>query len=369
MFLTKVERDICRFVVRRFLHQNEVTSRQALLKEFKSSLADGLRKLVDRAVLRSVEQTYGNETYLPRATAFYYCGDSEALTLAQKSTETVLQVLLTLFEQELEKDPKDQKQLTPTDVEMEARKQDFLIDAKLTRIGLYFADEMSVFYMLQRDAQQIFPVAFRTGERIFEIMKRSNPWDFHVGQGRTSVERSPRDQGTSASFPITKAIEIPPVEYEMEIPTTKEDNGKIFLVHGHAEKVTQAISAFLKTLKLEVVILHEQPNRGRTVVEKFEKHSDVGFAVVLLTPDDIGAPIDTPDKTRKRARQNVILELGYFIGKLGRERVCPIYVEGVELPSDLHGVLWVPYDKSGEWRSKLTREIQAAGIKVNRGKT
>ena len=116
------------------------------------------------------------------------------------------------------------------------------------------------------------------------------------------------------------------------------------------------------------MILHEQPNRGRTIIEKFEKHSDVQFAVVLLTPDDIGAPISDPTKKKKIARQNVILELGYFIGKLGRERVCPIYVKGVELPSDLLGVLWVAYDESGEWRSKLAKEIQAAGIKVDLGK-
>jgi Predicted nucleotide-binding protein containing TIR-like domain len=139
---------------------------------------------------------------------------------------------------------------------------------------------------------------------------------------------------------------------------------KIFLVHGHADEVKQTVSAFLKTLSLDVVILHEQPNQGRTIIEKFEKHSDVGFAVVLLTPDDIGAPVGDATKTRHRARQNVILELGYFIGKLGRGRVCSIYVSGVELPSDLHGVLWVAYDRDGKWQSQLAKEINAAGIEV-----
>ncbi len=113
------------------------------------------------------------------------------------------------------------------------------------------------------------------------------------------------------------------------------------------------------------MILHEQPNRGQTIIEKFEQHSDVGFAVVLLTPDDIGAAVQAPDKTKKRVRQNVILELGYFIGKLGRKRVCSLYVEGVELPSDIHGVLYISYDRNGKWRSKLAKEIQAAGIKAD----
>lgn len=87
--------------------------------------------------------------------------------------------------------------------------------------------------------------------------------------------------------------------------------------------------------------------------------------MVLVTPDDIGAAEQDPVKTKKRARQNVILELGYFIGKLGRKRVCSLYVEGVELPSDIHDVFYIPYDRNGKWRSKLTKEIQGAGIRVD----
>ena len=113
MALTKVEQDICQFVVYRFLEQGDVTRKQALLKKFKGSLSDALRKLVDRAVFRAVEQVYNQETYLPRAIAFHYCGDSEALAFAKKSTEVVLQVLLNLYEQELDKESQEQKQLAP----------------------------------------------------------------------------------------------------------------------------------------------------------------------------------------------------------------------------------------------------------------
>ena len=112
------------------------------------------------------------------------------------------------------------------------------------------------------------------------------------------------------------------------------------------------------------IILHEQPNQGRTVIEKFEAHSDVSFAVVLLTPDDMGAVVSST-RLAPRARQNVILELGYFIGKLGRSRVCALYVEGVEIPSDIHGVLYVPYDDSQGWRLKLASEIRSVGIAVD----
>jgi len=188
MSLTKVEQDICNFVVHRLLEQSEVTRRQALLKEFRGSLADALRKLVDRSVLRAVEQTSGNETYLPRAIAFHYCGDLTSLTFAKTSTETVLQILLVLYEQELDKEPQEQRQLTPADVEIEGHKLKFDVDEKLVRLGLYLADELSVFPSLQKDLKQVFAASFRVGERIYEVMKDSSPWDTHIERGRVSVE-------------------------------------------------------------------------------------------------------------------------------------------------------------------------------------
>ena len=139
------------------------------------------------------------------------------------------------------------------------------------------------------------------------------------------------------------------------------DSRKVFLVHGHDEAMESQVARFLERLRLTPIILHEQANKGRTIIEKFEKHSsDVGFAVVLLYSDDTGsAKGGTPSP---RARQNVILELGYFIGKLGRDRVCALHAGHVELPSDLHGVVWVPY--SGDWKLKLIQELKAAEIEV-----
>jgi diguanylate cyclase (GGDEF)-like protein len=188
MSLTKIEQNICRVVVRRLLDQSEATRKQTLLKEFKACLAGALRKLVDRGVFRAVEQTYGNETYLPKATAFHYCGDSSALTFAQKSTESVLRVLLVLYEQELDKEPQEQGQFTPADVEAEARRLEFDLDEKMIRFGLYFSDELSAFFTLQKDAKQVFPVSFRPGEQIYEVLKADSPWDLHIERGRVSVE-------------------------------------------------------------------------------------------------------------------------------------------------------------------------------------
>ncbi len=114
------------------------------------------------------------------------------------------------------------------------------------------------------------------------------------------------------------------------------------------------------------MILHEQPNKGRTIIEKFEAFADVRFAVVLLTADDIGGVAASAAANHKpRARQNVILELGYFLGKLGRARVCALWQEGVEIPSDYDGVLYVKLDPDGAWRTHLAHELKEAGLPVD----
>ena len=133
----------------------------------------------------------------------------------------------------------------------------------------------------------------------------------------------------------------------------------------------QTVARFLEKLGLDVVILHEQPNEGKTIIEKLETHSSdvaIGYAVVLLTPDDVGKLASDEGVTSPRARQNVILELGYFIGKLGRARVCALHSGGVETPSDYHGVIYIPLDEAGGWKLKLATELEAADFKIDRSK-
>jgi predicted nucleotide-binding protein len=144
---------------------------------------------------------------------------------------------------------------------------------------------------------------------------------------------------------------------------------RVFLVHGHDEATLQACARFLEKLGLPVTVLREQPNQGRTIIEKFVDHSDVAFAVVLLTADDRGGPVSTPSEQHLlRARQNVVLELGFFLGRLGRERVCALYAEGVEVPSDYQGVVFVSLDSHMAWRLRLAKELQAAGLPVDLNK-
>ena len=115
---------------------------------------------------------------------------------------------------------------------------------------------------------------------------------------------------------------------------------------------------------MQPIILHEKPDAGRTIIEKFEAYSDVGFAVVLLTADDKGCAKSKDSTLQPRARQNVIFELGFFIGRLGRARVCALYREGVEIPSDYQGILYTAIDSGGAWKLKLVKELRAAGLKV-----
>ena len=119
---------------------------------------------------------------------------------------------------------------------------------------------------------------------------------------------------------------------------------KVFVIHGHDGAARETVVRFLEKLNLEPEILHEQPNEGRTIIEKFEDYADVKFAVVLLTPDDVGAVGEQNPELRPRARQNVVFEFGYFIGKLGREGVCALAKGDIEKPSDSDGVRYVPLD-------------------------
>ena len=142
-------------------------------------------------------------------------------------------------------------------------------------------------------------------------------------------------------------------------------SNRVFVVHGRDDGAKNTVARFLESFDLEAVILHEQPNAGRTIVEKFEDYADVGFAVVLCTPDDIGGLAGDPDSWRPRPRQNVILELGFFLGELGRGKVCPLVKGDLEMPSDYDGVLYVQMEGSEDWRTKLAIELKSAGLPVD----
>lgn len=148
-------------------------------------------------------------------------------------------------------------------------------------------------------------------------------------------------------------------------PAAVGTKDKVFVVHGHDQGAQQGVARFLEKLGLEAIILDEKPNQGRTIIEKFEAYAEnVGFAVIILTPDDVGH-VKTASDEQERARQNVIFELGYFVGKLGRGRACLLRKGDVEIPSDLSGVIYTDLDAAGGWKQKLGMELKAAGIKFD----
>jgi Predicted nucleotide-binding protein containing TIR-like domain len=138
----------------------------------------------------------------------------------------------------------------------------------------------------------------------------------------------------------------------------------IFVVHGHHHALLhEAVRVLERATASEVTVLHEQANAGRTILEKFEAHAaTASFAVVLLTGDDVGGAVG--GSTGPRGRQNVIFELGFFFGRLGRDRVAVLLAPGVEQPSDIAGLVYVPVDPNGAWKYRLARELDAAGIDV-----
>ncbi|MEQ8765159.1 MAG: nucleotide-binding protein [Planctomycetota bacterium] len=169
---------------------------------------------------------------------------------------------------------------------------------------------------------------------------------------------------------IAERLELIPLSDDVAVPSAVSipvtlSTDRVFLVHGHDDAAREATARFLERLDLQAIILHEQANEGQTIIEKLETHSDVGYAVVLLTPDDEGRARNAEAVVKPRARQNVLLELGYFVGKLGRKRVCALYRGSVEVPSDFLGVLYVAFDDAGAWQMKLAKELKAGGFDID----
>jgi predicted nucleotide-binding protein len=147
-------------------------------------------------------------------------------------------------------------------------------------------------------------------------------------------------------------------EVELEDSVAK----KIFVVHGHQRR--DEIARFIRRVTgIDPIVLDEQAGRGRTIIEKFEEEArPAAYAVVLLTEDDLGKG-KNEDQLEPRARQNAILELGYFIGRIGRQNVAVLHEEKVDILSDYTGVEYISF--SDNWQTKLMRELSAAGIRID----
>lgn len=186
-------------------------------------------------------------------------------------------------------------------------------------------------------------------------------------------------RAASRATDVTDELILGPVGYKKSAKksqdTKKKDveksSNKVFVVHGHDSELKNDIDIFLRDLGLEPIILHRKADEGLTIIEKFEKHSDVVYAFILLTSDDVGMTVaeyqkeETKRKIEFRARQNVIFEFGYFAAKLGRRNVCCVYKEGVTLPNDISGLLYKKVnDTIDSIGYEIIKELKAVGLKI-----
>lgn len=143
---------------------------------------------------------------------------------------------------------------------------------------------------------------------------------------------------------------------------------KVFIVHGHDQAAQSKIARFIERVGFQAIILHEQASSGRTVIEKIEHYSDVDYAVVLYTPDDVGNVKHKAKSLNIRARQNVVFEHGFLIGKLGRGSVAAIVESDIELPNDISGVVYIKLDEASAWQLQLAKEMREAGYQIDMNK-
>ena len=151
-------------------------------------------------------------------------------------------------------------------------------------------------------------------------------------------------------------------------PKVPMDKSKVFIVHGHDNAAKQAVARFVEKIGLEAIILHEQASSGKTIIEKIEANSNVGFGIVLYTPCDLGRSKEEEDQLKPRARQNVVFEHGYLMAKIGRKNVCALVKGDVETPSDIRGLVYVQMDERGAWKYDVANEMEACGYAVDRSK-
>jgi predicted nucleotide-binding protein len=154
------------------------------------------------------------------------------------------------------------------------------------------------------------------------------------------------------------------------MPTTTKvlSKNEVFIVHGHDKLALTETARFIEKLGLNPIILHEQANSGKTIIEKIEEYSNVGFGIVLYTPCDKGCKKGEESNLSNRARQNVVFEHGYLIGKIGRENVCALVKGNIEKPNDISGVVYVPMNSDESWHLKIAKELKSSGYDIDLNK-
>lgn len=199
-----------------------------------------------------------------------------------------------------------------------------------------------------------------------DIAQKNVPYNAFIFHTQTSVVNSEKYVTDITKETLRSVGEIlnPSIN---ETKSTSKDKNKVFIVHGRDDLAKSETARFVEKLGFEAIILHEQASSGKTIIEKIEEYTNVGFAIVLYTPCDIGGLSGT-EITKPRARQNVVFEHGYLIGKLGRQNVCALVKGDIETPNDISGVVYVSHDSEGGWKFKIAKEMRQSGYAIDLNK-
>ena len=180
---------------------------------------------------------------------------------------------------------------------------------------------------------------------------------------------SGRDRTVNLIGTIIEELELFPKDTSMNnIEVARIDRTNIFIVHGRDDGAKETVARFIDKLGFVATVLHEQTNSGATIIEKIEKNTDVGFGIVLYTACDVGGIKADLDNLKPRARQNVVFEHGFLMGKIGRENVVALVKGNVEIPNDISGVVYESMDEGGAWKYKIAREMKSSGYDVDMNK-
>jgi len=166
---------------------------------------------------------------------------------------------------------------------------------------------------------------------------------------------------------LSSCLRIPPrlQAGETTVAKMKTNFSQVFMVHGHEENVKVRVARFIERLGFEPIILHEQASGGNTIIEKIEAYTNVGFGIVLYTGCDVGGKLSETPTLKLRARQNVVFEHGYLIGKIGRNNVCALVKGALETPNDISGVVYIQFDESDAWQIQVAKELKRSGYGVD----
>jgi predicted nucleotide-binding protein len=197
--------------------------------------------------------------------------------------------------------------------------------------------------------------------------KDSSPWRiferFDIAYLNGYYQRDFELAKTSIISALTACARITPKKTKTKVSKRELDLNKVFIVHGHDNLLKTEVARFIEKLKLEAIILHEKASSGKTIIEKIEEYSNVGFGIVLYSPCDIGAKNEENPKLQPRARQNVVFEHGFLIGKIDRKNVCALVKGKIEKPNDISGVVYISTEE--EWRLSIAKELRNSGYDID----